>query len=118
MNYSEVSEAKRILRLPDEYVDSDSEIEAAITAADAWINGELQIAGLTLPTGTAPELLNQASQNLAAWFFRRRADPPVSEKELFDIGTTFLSKYLLANGAAPTPATPQIPLAYGRGDAV
>lgn len=120
MPYCTVEEVKRNLRLPDDYVDSDSEIEATIDDAEAWINGELTIAGISNPLADpVPDLINRAASYYAAYFFRRRADPPVSEEQLLELAQQFLNKYLLANGASVTPGTaPTIPLTYGRGDAV
>jgi hypothetical protein len=111
--YCEVADVKVILRIMQDFTDSDDEIESCITSADAWINGELDLSNLTVPSPT-PELIKQSSQNFAAWFFRRRADPPVNEQALFDLGVQFLAKYVQKNTAGASGGNSDLPIAISQ----
>ncbi len=95
--YCTVADVKEILRIAADNALSDVEIERCITSADRYLRIEAEAAGLTIPDAV-PEAVEEASKHLAAWFFRRRADPPSQDQALFDLGMGFFEKWVGSQG--------------------
>jgi len=63
MGYSTVTEVRAILR---ESAADQTEVETAITDADAWIDASLKHHESTLPLSPTPDAINRASKYYAA----------------------------------------------------
>ncbi len=74
MAYCEAVDVKPILQIAAEDTSHDSELEACIDSADAWIDKRLEPHDLAVPD-SVPQLIKDASIHFAAWLFRKRRDP-------------------------------------------
>lgn len=71
----------------------DSDITAAITFADAYCDAAISAARGSIPVASPPQMLKEASADLAAYYVLR-IDNPTTATLFYESGKTLLSNYI------------------------
>lgn len=97
MGYATLEKVKDLLKVSIEETVWDAEIQLELSSADAIVDAVLASHGLTV-SDEVPQLILEASNNYAAWLFRRKRDAEAAQL-FFDGAETVLQKYLGSQSA-------------------
>ena len=95
--FCEVADVREILPGVVETDAVNVELSRCISSADRVLRSWAKAKDLIIPCNPVPEDIQESSKHYAAWLFRVRNDPPVNNKDVYDLAKNLFDSW--ADGA-------------------